>query len=88
MTRPAGPACASDPQDQLVDILDQIVDAAIGDTDFLGQFAGFQAAETFCRNCPFRRLDQRFAQFCPSFQCFGHVSPVVNRNLEHRSNKS
>jgi hypothetical protein len=65
-----------DGQDQLVEIVDEIVDPAIGDADFVGQIARPQAPEAFRRNRPLGCLNQRFPQFCTSFQCFGHDLPI------------
>ena len=59
-------------QDQLVDVLHQIVDRAVGDPDLAGEIAGLQARETPPRNRALRRQDQRIPEFFSSFQCLGH----------------
>ena len=74
--RRAAPACASPPEDQFIDVGDQIIDRAVGAADFPRQFPGLQGRQSACGNAPFRRKDQILPKFCSSFQCFRHFLPI------------
>src|SRR5205807_33643 len=80
----------SHPQDQLVHILDEIVDRAVGDPDFPRQFPRLQTCQAPRGDASLRHLDQGFSKFSSSFQCFRHFFAkslsAAQTILERRSN--
>jgi hypothetical protein len=74
----------ADAQDQFIDVLDQIVDRAVGNADVARQIARLQAGQSLGSDALFGRQDQGIPKFRSSFQSFRHPSPFLS-NAQNNS---